>query len=80
MNWMRAVLACAKLVYSGPPLLAQEENEPVPPVYVPDGQRDDAASDPPVSCQGQECLSPADNPVEECKGQGCAPEPTDEPE
>ena len=79
MTRIRAMLACAILVASGP-VFAQEEEGPVPPVYVPEEQQGDAPSGPPATCQGQDCLPLAENPVQECKGQDCAPEPVDEGE
>jgi hypothetical protein len=40
----------------------------------------DAAQQPAVHCEGQNCLSPKDDPALECKGQDCTPAPaTDQP-
>jgi len=77
MAWMRAALASAILLASGLPAVAQDQNDPVPPVYVPEGQRDDVQAGPPEVCEGENCLPPQENPVQECEGQGCTPEPVD---
>lgn len=80
MAWIHAALASVFLLASGTSLLAQQDNAPVPPVYVPEEQQDDVPSGPPAVCEGQNCLPPAENPVEACEGQDCTPEPLEESE
>ena len=75
MAWIHAALAMAILLASGLPAYTQEDDGPVPPVYVPEEQRDDVPAGPPAVCQGRNCLPPEQNPVETCEGQGCTPEP-----
>jgi hypothetical protein len=80
MAWIRAALASAILLASGAPMAAQEEDGPVPPVYVPEEQQDGVPAGPPAICHGQNCLPPEENPVQKCEGQGCTPELLDESE
>ena len=80
MAWIRVALASAILLASWVPIAAQEEDGPVPPVYVPEEQQDDVPSDPPAVCQGQNCLPPEENPVQQCGGRDCTPEPLEERE
>ena len=76
MAWIRAALVSAILLASGAATVAQEQEDgPVPPVYVPEEQQDGVPADPPAVCQGQNCLPPEENPVQQCDGQGCTPEP-----
>jgi hypothetical protein len=78
--WIHATLAGAILMASGVPAVAQEEDEPVPPVYVPEEEQDGVPAGPPTVCQGQNCLPPEENPVQKCEGQDCTPEPLEEGE
>lgn len=78
MAWIHAALTSIILLASGLPALAQQDDAPVPPVYVPEEQQDDAPSGPPAICEGQNCLPPEQNPVQECEGQGCTPQPSDD--
>jgi hypothetical protein len=79
MTWIRAVLACVFLAASAASLFAEEEaDEPVGPVYVPDESQDGAPSEPPATCEGQDCLPATDNPVQECRGLDCMPAPHEE--
>jgi hypothetical protein len=80
MAWIRAARASAILLVSATPMLAQQDDSPVPPVYVPEEQQDNVPSGPPEVCQGQNCLPPEENPVQECEGQGCTPEPPEQSE
>jgi hypothetical protein len=75
MAWIRAALASTILLALGAPMAAQEEDGPVPPVYVPEEQQNNTPADPPVVCQGQNCLPPEENPVQQCEGQNCTPSP-----
>jgi hypothetical protein len=79
--WIHAALVGAILMASGAPVVAQEEEDgPVPPVYVPEEEQDNVPADPPAICQGQNCLPPEENPVQKCEGQDCTPEPLEEGE
>ncbi len=55
MAWIRVALASAILLASATPMLAQQDDGPVPPVYVPEEQQDNVPSGPPEVCQGQNC-------------------------
>jgi len=65
------------------PALSFAETITVPPVFV-DPQREcvgDECSEtpqPPIVCQGQNCLPPQDNPVVKCEGQNCMPSQVEE--
>jgi hypothetical protein len=72
--WIHAALAGAILMASEVSTRAQEEDGPVPPVYVPEEQQDGVPAGPPAICQGQNCLPPEENPVQRCEGQDCTPE------
>ena len=79
--WIHAALVVAILMASGLPAVAQEEEDgPVPPVYVPEEEQDGVPAGPPAICQGQNCLPPEENPVQKCEGQDCTPEPLEESE
>jgi hypothetical protein len=80
MAWIRAALASAILLASATTMFAQQDDGPVPPVYVPEEQQDNVPADPPAVCQGQDCLSPEENPVQQCEGQDCTPESSEESE
>jgi hypothetical protein len=80
MAWIRAALASAILLASATLMLAQQDDGPVPPVYVPEEQQDNVPSGPPAVCQGRNCLPPGENPVQQCEGQDCTPEPLEESE
>jgi hypothetical protein len=80
MAWIRTALASAILLASLVPIAAQEEDGPVPPVYVPEEQQDNVPSGPPAVCQGRNCLPPEENPVQQCEGRDCTPEPLEESE
>ena len=81
MAWIHATLVSAILLASGAATVAQEQEDgPVPPVYVPEEEQDGVPADPPAVCQGQNCLPPEENPVQQCEGQGCTPEPLEETE
>jgi hypothetical protein len=78
MAWTCAALVGTILLASGAPVLAQQDDGPVPPVYVPEVQQDNVPSDPPAVCQGQNCLPTEENPVQQCEGQDCTPGPLEE--
>jgi hypothetical protein len=80
MAWIRTALVSAILLASATPMLAQQDDGPVPPVYVPEEQQDNVPSGPPAVCQGRNCLPPGENPVQQCEGQDCTPEPLEESE
>ena len=81
MAWIRAALVSTILLASGAAAVAQEQEDgPVPPVYVPEEEQDGVPADPPNVCQGQNCLPPEENPVQQCEGQDCTPEPLEETE
>lgn len=74
MNLLRIALLCTAMIgLAGMPTV-RAEDQPVPPVNVdPNGAA--APEQPPVHCEGQNCLPPAENPVQECEGQDCTPAP-----
>lgn len=72
MNLLRTALFCTALIALAMPAV-RAEDQPVPP----NGEA--APEQPPVHCEGQNCLPPADDPVEECKGQDCTPAPPVDP-
>ena len=67
MNLLRTALLCAAMTgLAGlQPVLA--EDQPV--------RSNGDAAQPPVHCQGQNCLPPKDDPALECKAQDCTPAP-----
>lgn len=68
MNLLRIALLCTAIGLVGPAAVRAEDqpaaatNEIAPEV-------------PPVHCEGQNCLPPAEDTVEACKGQDCTPAP-----
>lgn len=71
MNLLRiALLGAAMTVLTGV-LAARAEDQPAKP----NGQATTQQL-PPVHCEGQNCLPPAEDPVLDCKGQDCKPAPT----
>ncbi|BCM20063.1 hypothetical protein [Mesorhizobium sp. J8] len=72
MNLLRTVLLCAAMTGLAGLRPGFAEDQPAQP----NGE----AAQPPVHCQGQNCLPPKDDPALECKGQDCTPAPaTDQP-
>jgi hypothetical protein len=61
MNLLRIALLCTAMIGLGIPAV-RAEDQPVPP------NTEAATEEPPVHCEGQNCLPPADNPVQECTG------------
>lgn len=72
MNLLRIALLCTAMIDLAMPAV-RAEDQPVP-------QNNKAATtQPPVHCEGQNCLPPAKDPVQECTGQDCTPAPPTEP-
>lgn len=72
MNFLRIALLCTAMIgLAGMPAV-RAEDQPV----AQDGET--TKEQPPVHCEGQNCLPPADDPVEECTGQDCTPAPPTE--
>ena len=70
MNLLRTALLCAAMIGLAGVVSVRAEDQPVSPnaAAVPE--------QPPVHCEGQNCLPPAKDHVEECKGQDCTPVPS----
>lgn len=70
MNLLRTALFCAAMIGLAGVVSVRAEDQPVSPnaAAVPE--------QPPVHCEGQNCLPPAEDHVEECKGQDCTPVPS----
>lgn len=74
MNLPRIALLCAAIIGLAGASVARAEDQPTQP------NGDATQQQPPVHCQGQNCLPPKDDPALECKGQDCTPAPaTDQP-
>ncbi|MBZ9850030.1 hypothetical protein LB565_18775 [Mesorhizobium sp. CA14] len=70
MNLLRTALLCAVMTSLAglQPVLAEDQ---------PVQSNDDAAQQqPPVHCEGQNCLPPKNDPALKCKGQDCTLAPT----
>lgn len=67
MNFLRIALLCTAMI--GLAGSVRAEDRPVPQ------DSETTKEQPPVHCEGQNCLPPADDPVEECTGQDCTPAP-----
>jgi hypothetical protein len=76
MKLLRLVALCVAMTMSWSAAALANDDSPVPPVYVPDNEDDaDVPEQPPIHCQGQNCLAPEANPVLECEGPDCDPAP-----
>lgn len=67
MNLLRIALLCAAMIGPVGVLAVRAEDQPAAPNGGAEPER------PPVHCEGQNCLPPAENPVLDCKGQDCTP-------
>ena len=73
MNLLRTALLCVAMTGLAGLQPARAEDQPAQ-------SNGDAAQQPAVHCEGQNCLPPQDDPGLECKGQDCTPTPaTDQP-
>jgi len=70
MNLLRVALLCAAMTGLADGLGVHAEDQPAQP----NGQAGTEQT-PPVHCEGQNCLPPAEDPVLDCKGQDCKPAP-----
>ena len=70
MNLLRIALLCAAMTsLAGGPSVRAEDQPTQPNAQAATEQS------PPVHCEGQNCLPPAEDPVLDCKGQDCKPSP-----
>ena len=69
MNWLKTSLLCTAIVGLVGLSAVHAEDKPAPP----NGEL--APLQPPIHCEGQNCLPPAEDPVLDCKGQDCKPAP-----
>jgi hypothetical protein len=70
MNLLRIAFLCAAMIGLAGLSAVRAEDKPVSPNGAVTPQQ------PPVHCEGQNCLPPTEDHVEECKGQDCTPAPT----
>jgi hypothetical protein len=69
MNLLRTALLCAAMIGLAVLSVVRAEDQSV-------SRNATATSEqPPVHCEGQNCLPPAEDHVEACKGQDCTPVP-----
>jgi hypothetical protein len=69
MNLLKTSLLCTAIVGLVGLSAVHAEDKPAPP----NGEL--APLQPPIHCEGQNCLPPAEDPVLDCKGQDCKPAP-----
>ncbi|MBA1144290.1 hypothetical protein [Mesorhizobium neociceri] len=69
MNLLRTAFLCTAIVGLAGLSVVHAEDKPVPSNGAVTPEQ------PPVHCEGQNCLPPAEDHVEECKGQACTPAP-----
>lgn len=72
MKLLGIALLCTAMIGLGMPPVRAEDQPALP-------NSEAATEQPPVHCEGQNCLPPADNLVQECTGQDCMPAPPTEP-
>jgi hypothetical protein len=67
MNLLRTALLWAAMIGLVGLSVVRAEDQPVAPTAT--------SEQPPVHCEGENCLPPAEDHVEACKGQDCTPVP-----